>query len=158
MNAAALPVSVIFLQEDLNFLDLSHLLSVIAYENEILTMNVGASFPILFPGGLVAGLERFTLLSLNSQLDRKEKECLQHWRLAIKPTLQQSQAGIPLDVDYKDKIIAFIVRNRLNYESEVDWNKRRIPWYHVTFSYQGVYIYAEQYKGMAQEEGQEVPP
>jgi len=91
-------------------------------ESKEVMRQVFAACPTVLTGGEVGGPDREVFTKLGTKLDRKPHYVYNHWKLIIEPVLTRHQAGT-LDVDYKDRIIRYMVNNGLKYVLDVKWGE-----------------------------------
>ena len=84
--------------------------------------QVFAACPTALKSGELGGPESEVFTALGTKLDRKPHHVYAHWKRVIEPVLTRHQAGT-LDVDFKDRIVRYMVSNGLKYAWDVYWGE-----------------------------------
>ena len=69
---------------------------------------------------LIENISRPEFSGCSKALKRSNESCYHHWMCVIVPVLKTHFLGLPLNVDWKLKMMSYIVENKIKYESEVD--------------------------------------
>jgi len=93
-------------------------------ESQEVMKQVYAAYPNILTGTgmLSAGPKSEVFIKLGSKLNRIPHNVYGHWKNVIEHVLTRHRAGT-LDVDYKDRIIHYMVSNGLKYGQDVNWGE-----------------------------------